>query len=159
MPLFADLDIEPFEDQSHESNRSEKELSQYLTSLYGHIQKRRRALPKHRNKNESETVFKPLYDYSKTKTTETDLRPSYHKFMENMESTNPELFQQLKEPLETEQLIDMNYLCLHENRNAPKVLPDSEYPDWVRGALCFYLSVICNFREISEDKRSTVIYD
>merc|ERR1712129_411159 len=67
----------------------------------------------------------------KTKTTETDTRPSYHKFMSKLEQENPTLFQELSEPLKTEQLIDMNYLCLHENKNVPKILPDEEYPEWI----------------------------
>ena len=125
--IYSDLDIEPFEDQSDERNRSESELSGYLSSLHKYVHARSHALPKYNNKkngDESQPLYKPLYDYEKTKTTETDTRPSYHKFMSNLEKTNPDLFEELSEPLPTEQLIDMNYLCLHENKNVPKIMPD-----------------------------------
>ena len=104
-------------------------MKTYFSSLYDHVQKRRYARPiNHNNPNK---LFKPLYDYSKTKTTDIDLRPSYYKFMENMEKTNPDLFKELNDPIPTEDLIDMNYLQLHENRHVPKIMPDEEYPDWV----------------------------
>eukprot|EP01083_Nonionella_stella_P218746 784133_1 len=37
----------------------------------------------------------------------------------------------MTEALPIDELIDMNYLQLHENRNVPKLLPDNEYPEWV----------------------------
>eukprot|EP00483_Globobulimina_turgida_P003141 UN03146 len=51
--------------------------------------------------------------------------------MENIEKTNPDLYNELTQPLPVENLIDMNYLALHENKNVPKVLPDDQYPEWV----------------------------
>ena len=104
-------------------------MKTYFSSLYDHIQKRRYARPI--NRNDPNKLFKPLYDYSKTKTTDTDLRPSYYKFMENMEKSDPDLFKELNDPIPTEELIDMNYLQLHENRHVPKIMSDEEYPDWV----------------------------
>ena len=127
--MFSDLDIEPFEDQSNEQNRSESELSTYLSSLYNYTRKKRYALPRHRNKDQP--LYKSLYNYDKTKSTDIDTRPSYYKFMENMEKQNPELFNELNESIPTEELIDMSYLQLHENKSVPSILTDDEYPDWV----------------------------
>ena len=112
-----------------EQNRNESELATYFKSLHDYVQKKRRAIPRHRNKDRP--IYKSLYNYENTKTTETDKRPSYYKFMENMEKTNPDLFEELNQSIPIDELIDMSYLQLHENKNPPKILPDEEYPDWV----------------------------
>eukprot|EP01084_Bolivina_argentea_P077169 139893_1 len=133
----VDLDIEPFEDQSHDQNRTESELQKYFSNLRDYVQRRRYAAPKYHNPNKSDKdnieqpLFKPLYDYSKTKSTEIDQRQPYQKFIQNLQGKNPELYKEMTEALPIDELIDMNYLQLHENRNVPKLLPDNEYPEWV----------------------------
>merc|ERR1719334_2514081 len=78
----VELDMLSFADQSAEANRSEAELSECLLSLHEHVKAQRRAQPLHRERVVAEDgssvsvpLHKPLFDYSRTASTETDTRP------------------------------------------------------------------------------------
>lgn len=129
--ILTEYDIEPFEDKSREQNRSEPELLSYLASLKSHISKRRGSQPKRPSSSGPELPFQPLYKYTNLETTEIDQRPSYIKFIDDIKQNDSELYEQITEPLQPKELIDMSYLELYETKNAPSVKSDEEYPDWV----------------------------
>ena len=81
------LDIEPFKDNSQEQNRNETELKEYLGNLWDYCCRKRHAKPKRLPNN---IPHKPLYKYDNTYSTNTDLRPSYKKFLDNIEENMKE---------------------------------------------------------------------
>ena len=122
------LDIERFNDDSFDRNRNESELKEYLGKLFDYCRRKRHARPK---RIDGDKLFKPLYNYDKTYSTDTDLRPSYKKFLDNIEDDNKELYNEIIEPLNPSEMIDMNYLKMYEHKDAPNVLNDDEYPEWL----------------------------